>query len=58
MNDDTVRVPPEAEDVPGLVLRRYRGEEDLQLIVDVYEDVARAVWYTICYRLLLLPGGD
>lgn len=42
MNDDTVQVPPEAKDVPGLVLRRYRGEEDLQLLVDVYEDVARA----------------
>ncbi len=40
MNDDTVEVP-DAPDVPGLVFRRYRGDEDLPVLVEIYEAVAR-----------------
>jgi GNAT superfamily N-acetyltransferase len=37
---DEVQLPEGTSDVPGLVLRRYRGDEDLGPMVDVFEAVA------------------
>ena len=41
MTDDTVEVA-DAPDVPGLTFRRYRGDEDLPLLVEVFEAMSAA----------------
>ena len=41
MTDDIAEVA-DAPDVPGLTYRRYQGDEDLPLLVEVFEAVSVA----------------
>ncbi len=41
-SDPSLVEVPGAPDIPGLVFRRYRGDEDLPLLVKVFEAVAEA----------------